>query len=69
VRNIHSIEPALLNMQIDAEAKNRWRPSVDLLGMTPREAWTEYVNERLGIKDDADNTSRSAVGSIVAPHP
>jgi hypothetical protein len=33
VRNIYSIEPALLNMQIDAEAKNRWRPSVDLLGI------------------------------------
>lgn len=55
VRNVYSIEPALLNLQIDADAKSRWSKGVELLGMSPREAWLDYVDGRVPVKESADN--------------
>ena len=39
VRNIYSIDPALLDEQIDTTANSQWNTSVEPLGMTPRKAW------------------------------
>jgi hypothetical protein len=47
VRNMYHIEPALLDLTIDAEAESRWRNTAERLSVTPRDAWTIYADGRL----------------------
>ena len=52
VRNIYSIEPALLGEPIDVGAHARWSGIAELLGQPVGEAWANDVNERLRVARD-----------------